>query len=116
VNSIAGASVHATLPSYVRYVQGDAAITYDPVTHGVTWAAGEVPAGSAYGAPKTAAFQVALLPSTSQRGTSPVLMSSISYTGTDRFTKLSVEGMASEVSTQTIQDVGFQGIQGEVVR
>ena len=117
VNSVAGAAVKGTLPPYVRFVgptsPTDGSITYDSNTRVVTFLAGEVPAG---GVLKRGAFQVALLPSTSQRGTSPVLMSAVSYTGTDRFTKRLLEGSLPSVSTQTMGDAGYQGTQGEVIR
>lgn len=120
VNSVAGGTVRATLPSYVRFVGAlspkDGSITYDENTRVVTWAAGDVPAGTGSTNPKQGSFQVALLPSSSQRGTSPVLMSSISYSGTDRFTKRVLEGTVAEVTTQTTGDAGYQPSFGEVAR
>lgn len=120
VNSVAGAAVKATLPSYVRFMgptsPNDGSITYDENTRTVTWAAGDVAAGTSITGPKKGSFQVALLPSSSQRGTSPVLMSSISYTGTDRFTKRLLEGTVAEVTTQTTADAGYQPAFGEVAR
>lgn len=119
VNSVAGATVRAVLPSYVRFVgatsPSDGSITYDPNSRSVTWAAGEVQAGTK-NSPKQGAFQVALLPSTTQRGTSPVLMSTITYTGTDRFTRRTLSGAAPDVSTQTTGDPAYQGTQGVVAR
>lgn len=113
VNSVAGATMRAVLPSYVRFMSAaDSTVTYDANTRTVSWLAGEVGAGSS----KQGAFQVALLPSFSQRGTSPVLMSSIVFSGTDRFTKRSLEGRAPEVSTQTTGDAGYQSAHGEVAR
>lgn len=120
VNSVAGTVVRATLPSYVRFVgatsPNDGSITYDENTRTVTWAAGEVAAGTSATSPKQGAFQVALLPSSSQRGTSPILMSGISYSGTDRFTRRLLEGTVAEVTTQTTQDPGYQPAFGEVAR
>lgn len=120
VNSVAGASVKAVLPPYVRFMgptnPSDGSITYDENSRTVTWAAGEVDAGTTTASPKRGSFQVALLPSFSQQGTSPVLMSSISYTGTDRFTKRVLEGVGQDVTTQTLRDPGFGGVQGEVAR
>ena len=120
VNSVAGTVVRATLPSYVRFVgatsPNDGSITYDENTRTVTWAAGEVPAGTSAASPKQGAFQVALLPSSSQRGTSPILMSGISYSGTDRFTRRPLEGTVAEVNTQTTKDPGYQPAFGEVAR
>ncbi len=117
VNSVAGATMRAVLPSYVRYVSSnDSNVTYDANTRTVTWTAGDVAAGTTATNPKQSAFQVALLPSTSQRGTSPVLVTSITYSGTDRFTKRVLEGTVPEVSTQTSQDPGYQAAFGEIAR
>ena len=113
VNSVAGASLRAVLPSYVRFISSqDSAITYDATTRTVSWSAGDVAAGTS----KQGAFQVALLPSSSQRGTSPVLMSSITFSGTDRFTKRALEGRAPDVTTQITGDAGYQSGNGEVAR
>lgn len=118
VNAVAGASVTAKLPSYVRYtgttVPNDGSVTYDATTRTVTWAAGDVPANGATA--KQMAFQVALLPSLSQRGTSPVLVSQVSYAGTDRVTKRAVEGTTYEVTTETVADPQYQSSFGQVVR
>lgn len=117
VNSVAGATMRAVLPSYVRYVRSnDNTVTYDAATRTVTWSAGDVPAGTTVANPKQSAFQVALLPSTSQKGTSPVLANTITYSGTDRFTKRALEGTVPEVSTQTSQDPGYQASFGEIAR
>lgn len=120
VNSVAGATVQAVLPSYVRYLGVtsplDASVAYDPSTRVVTWTAGEVAAGTTAMSPKQGAFQVAFLPSISQQGTSPVLVSSITYSGTDRFTKKQLTGSVYDVTTQTSLDPGFLGTMGQVAR
>ncbi len=120
VNAVAGSSVTATLPSYVRFTgatsPNDGSITYDPVTRVVTWNAGEIAAGTTSTSPKQAAFQVALLPSITQRGTSPVLVSQVSYAGTDRFTKRAIQGTAYDVTTQTTSDPAYKTGFGEVAR
>lgn len=120
VNSVAGASVQARLPSYVRFLgvtsPSDGTIAYDPNSRVVTWTAGDVSAGTLASNPKKGAFQVALLPSISQQGTSPVLASSITYSGTDRFTKQQLTGSVYDVTTQTSSDPGFLGTMGQVAR
>jgi hypothetical protein len=120
VNSVAGATVQASLPSYVRYLgvtsPADGSITYDASTRIVTWAAGTVAAGTSASAPKRAAFQVALLPSISQKGTSPALVSSITYSGEDGFTKQQLTGSVYDVTTQTTGDPGYLGSMGQVDR
>lgn len=118
VNSVGGAVVSGTLPSYVRYLrsgQSDGSITYNATTRTVTWNAGDVPAGTGNGStPKTAAVQVALLPSVSQRGTSPILMSTVTLSGTDRFTQKALSSVRPDVTTQSVTDPSYQPGNGEV--
>ena len=114
VNAVADATVSGVLPSYVRYVgatsPSDGTVSYNAATRTVTWRSGEI----AEGASDTAAFQVALLPSASQRGTSPVLMSSIQATGVDRFTQKALSVSQSDITTQTIADPAYAQGKGEV--
>ena len=114
VNSVADATVSGVLPSYVRYVgatsPADGTVSYNAATRTVTWRAGEVAAGST----RRASFQVALLPSASQRGTSPVLMSSVKATGTDRFTQKALLETRPDITTQTVADPTYVQGKGEV--
>lgn len=114
VNSVADATVSGVLPSYVRYVgatsPADGSVSYNAATRTVTWRAGEVAAGSA----RRASFQVALLPSASQRGTSPVLVSSVKATGTDRFTQKALTETRPDITTQTVADPAYVQGKGEV--
>ncbi|HWH16092.1 MAG TPA: hypothetical protein VNU25_00670 [Candidatus Paceibacterota bacterium] len=116
VNSVADAVVSGTLPSYVTYARAitpaDGTLAFNETTRAVTWRAGEVAAGQGYGSPaRTASFEVVLLPSTAQRGTSPVLMSTPTVTGVDRFTQKQLSNSHASVSTQP-QDAtaGFTGV------
>ncbi|HEX2792162.1 MAG TPA: hypothetical protein VHO23_00350 [Candidatus Paceibacterota bacterium] len=115
VNSVAGAIVTATLPSYVRYTGAvspeGANVSYNASTRTVTWLAGDVPAGTEA---KAVSFQVALTPSTSQRGTMPVLVTGQTVTGTDRFTGAKLEGDRRELTTQIENDPAYQGTFGQV--
>lgn len=101
VNSVGGTVVSAILPSYVRFTgvvnPKDAAVTYNETTRTVTWNAGDVPAGTTA---KSVHFQIALTPSASQRGTSPILVQGASYAGTDRFTGERLEGTVQELTTE----------------
>lgn len=114
VNSVADATVTGVLPSYVQYTgkttPTDGSVSYNAATRTVTWRAGEVAAGAA----RRASFQVALLPSASQRGTSPVLVSRISVTGTDRFTQKALTETRADITTQTITDPAYVQGKGEV--
>jgi len=114
VNSVADTVVSGVLPSYVRYVgatsPADGSVSYNAATRTVTWRAGEIAAGAS----DSSAFQVALLPSASQRGTSPILMSSIKVTGTDRFTQKPISLTRPEITTQTVSDPSYMQGKGEV--
>jgi len=114
VNSVADTVVSGVLPSYVRYVgatsPADGSVSYNAATRTVTWRAGEIAAGAS----DSSAFQVALLPSASQRGTSPILMSSIKVTGTDRFTQKPISLTRPEITTQTVSDPSYVQGKGEV--
>lgn len=105
VNTVADASVSGVLPSYVRFVRAispaDGSLSYSETSRTVTWRAGEVAAGAGYGSPaRTASFEVVLLPSIAQRGTSPVLMTAPSVTGVDRFTQKQLANTHASVTTQ----------------
>lgn len=98
VNSVANASVSMTLPSYVRYTgQATEGVKYNESTRTVTWAAGNLSAN----AKGDAAFQVALTPSASQKGSAPTLTSQISVTGFDRFSQNQIQTNLPAVTTNT---------------
>ncbi len=111
VNTIANASVRATLPSYVRYT-GEATgdVSYNATTREVVWTVGDM----APNASREAAFQVALLPSVSQKGTSPALTSAITLTGFDRFASKEVTSTAAAVTTRADSDPAFESSFGIV--
>ncbi len=115
VNSVGGAKVVATLPSYVTFTgnvqPSDGSVTYNAATREVTWVVGDMPAGTAA---RTAAFQVSLLPSTSQRGTSPVLVFPQTISGFDRFVEAQITGTAPEITIKTQTDPGYNSSFGTV--
>ena len=103
VNTVADATVTGTLPSYVRFVSStDPSITYNETSRTVTWKAGEVASGAGFSVgARQGTFEVAVLPSASQRGTSPVLMSSLEVRGVDRYTQGQIEGAGAAITTDT---------------
>ena len=98
LNSVGGAKVTATLPSYVTFTgtldPANSGITYNDATRTVTWDVGDLNPG----ATSAAAFQVAVLPSASQSGTSPIVVSAASFAGTDRFTQQAVSAEAQPLT------------------
>lgn len=93
VNAVADAAVKATLPSYVRYVGGTNVI-YNPTSREVSWAVGEIPA---HASARSVSFEVAYLPSTSQIGVTPVIVTSPTLTGFDRYIQQTVTATAPSI-------------------
>jgi len=82
VNAIADTVVKATLPYYVRFVSSNNGVMYNESTREVSWSVGEV---GAHASVQSASFQVAFLPSSSQSGSSPAIVSAATLTGFDRY-------------------------------
>lgn len=114
-NTIANGVVSATLPTYVTYLaapQGSG-ISYDPGSRTVTWTLGDVKAGTGFTNPaRTASFQVSLLPSASQRGTSPSLTGAASFMGQDRFAQVQVNATAAGPTTALGSEQGYTPAMG----
>jgi hypothetical protein len=109
-NTIANAVGQALLPPYVKFVKGDADITYDQTTRMVKWALGDVKPGAGFSLPiRQASFQVTLTPSTSQVGTSPQLTGTLLVSGQDRFAQVSVDTSAPAPTTD-VSDASGQGV------
>ncbi|MBU6214832.1 hypothetical protein KGM48_03280 [Patescibacteria group bacterium] len=105
-SAIAGGTMSTILPSYVAYVgptSGSGDFSYDSKSRTVTWNIGDL-------APSTSmagAFQVSLVPSTSQKGMAPQLTGSASFTGYDRFAGTQITAIADPVTTETKNDPGY---------
>lgn len=113
-NPVAGTQVLATLPSYVRFTgatsPADGSVKYNETTRTVTWAAGDVVSTGT----KSVSFQVALTPSISQQGMSPILVNAQQVSGVDRFTQKPVSGSVRELTTQTTTDPAYTAAFGVV--
>ncbi len=113
-NNIADTVVTATLPSYVTWVDktsGSGVVQYDPVQRIVTWEAGSVKANAA----AFASFQVELLPSKSQIGTTPVLVGEQRLRAEDLFTGEVVRAVSQAVTTEMSTETGHPKGNGRVV-
>ncbi len=112
-SGIAGASLSATLPNYVSYAgitAGTGNFSYDTGSRTVTWTAGDLPATTNV----QGAFQVSFTPSTSQKGSVPLLTSKVSFSGYDRFAALQITGVADPVTTETKNDPGYVPVNATV--
>ncbi len=102
-NSISGAVVTATLPSYVEWAgetAGAGAWSYNPSTRTVEWRAGSVNAGGEV----SGTFKVNFLPSSSLVGRTPTLVETAALRSQDNFTgstlRHSVGAVTAELSGQ----------------
>lgn len=115
VNSVGGAVVTTSLPSFVRFTgatsPADGSISYNETTRILSWNVGDVPAGTST---KEASFQVAVLPSLSQRGEVLELVREQLVSGTDRFTGKKVTDSAPAVTTEIRSDPAYQSSFGVV--
>ena len=91
-----------TLPDYVRFTgktsTKNGTITYDASSRVVTWNIGDISSNAGV----DGAFQIALLPSSSQEGTSPRLIGTQNLTGSDTFTKKSVSVNSDPLTTASV--------------
>ncbi len=97
-NALANANVSAVLPSYVKWVEGGATdASYNPNGKSVTWTIGDMAAGIT----RNTSFRVSLVPSLTQVGNTPSLMSDLRVSAFDRFIRQGVERAAALVTTAT---------------
>lgn len=116
-NTIANASVSASLPTYVNFVAAapGSGVTYDSKSRTVTWTMGDIKAGTGFGSSaRTAAFQVSITPSTSQRGQSPALVGASTLSGQDRFAQTQVSANAGSPTTQISNEPGYSSNMGTI--
>ncbi len=98
-NSISGAIVTATLPSYVEWLNdtaGDGAWSYNPSTRNIEWRAGQVNAGGEV----SGTFKVNFLPSSSLVGRTPTLVETAALRSQDNFTGSTLRHSVGAVTTE----------------
>jgi hypothetical protein len=109
-NSVSEVKVKATLPSYMRWMAlsspSSESISYNSVGGEVTWDVGRIEAGGTSIA-REVAFQVALLPSLTQIGSSPIIVNEQTLSGKDRFTGSTLRNAKEELTTRLTTDTGF---------
>ncbi len=105
LNAVAGTKVTMKLPPNVRYTgiasAGDS-FAFDAQTRLITWAVGDLLAGSS----QEAAFQIGFTPTAAQSGREPDLVTDIIVSGTDRFTQTPVSAGGERLTTDTPNDPG----------
>ena len=114
-NALTGTIVEATLPQYVRWVNESSAllgtISYNATTRALTWKIGDVNAAAIV----SAAFKVSLLPSVSQVGTIPPLVTDIRLKSNDRFTGSIIRATAPDLTTDLPGDPDNSKHDGRVI-
>jgi hypothetical protein len=117
-NDISGATVRGVLPPGITWKNivssgtGQPQPTYDRNRSEVVWNIGSLPfgAGTSAGNRYEATFQISLAPSQTQRGTTPVLIKNVSFSGTDAFTKQNIVSTAPDVTTGSLVDRPSEGV------
>lgn len=112
-NEISNVVTTATLPSYVTWLDqtsGTGGIAYDSARRTITWTVNSVGANAA----AFGSFQVSLLPSKSQIGTSPTLLGQQRMKADDQFTGAVVRGVNAAITTEMSQEAGHPRDNGRV--
>lgn len=112
-NNVSDASVSAFLPPYVRWLgkiqPEDADVSYNQTTGEVVWRAGAVLKGAGISsAAKELAFQISFLPSVSQVGSQPTLVSEATLSGKDDFTGAFLRDVKYALTTYLESDPQFK--------
>ncbi|MFM2424146.1 MAG: hypothetical protein RLZZ70_537, partial [Candidatus Parcubacteria bacterium] len=112
-NDVTGAVMTTALPQYVSWQNqqtGDGTIVFNPVSKEITWTAGDIEAGKE----KQVSFQVALLASQNQIGSTPAMLAAQRFRATDRFTGEVVRAEAAPLSTELSDEAGYEKGNGVV--
>ena len=120
-NDARAAEVHAFLPIYVHWLgvtsPSSEVLTWNPDKSEVIWRIGDMVAGTGYGRPqRQVSFQIQLLPSLSQVGTSPDVLQGVDINAIDSFTSATLENSTDNLTTQMPTDPKFSSDPGAVVR
>ena len=113
-NDIANAEVTAVMPSYVQWLDntsGVGELTYDSTRHILKWKVNSVDAYDA----AFASFQVAIKPSKSQVGETPVLLREQQFKAEDKFTGTVVRHASPAITTEIPKSKEYKKGNGRVV-
>ncbi len=109
-NAVNDAVIKATLPTGITWknvvssVAGQAQPTFDRNKNQVIWNIGQLPFGAGTSNPYEVSFQVGIIPSSTQSGKSPTLITGGTFTGIDSFTQQSVLVNLNELNTSDTVD------------
>lgn len=114
-NEMENAEVTATLPRYVSWLDltnGDGTVTFNPSSRTILWNIGEVGDNT----DSVVSFTVGFLPSISQVGESPTLLSSQNFKATDKFTGTVIRDSHKAVTIELSSEMGYTQEDGIVLR
>jgi hypothetical protein len=115
-NEIENLTISGQLPDNVSFtgrqtVSQGSSIKYDPTTNTVSWSDSKInPTFASTSKIVGIAFEVAIVPTESQIGTSPPLITNISLSGTDGWTNAWVTAKGSSVTTDLPGDILADGL------
>jgi len=110
VNNISKAKVFSTLPSWARFVGPISPpaedLVYNPSSKEITWNIGGISRGTGImGESKEVAFQIAIIPSISQVGSSPYIINDAILTGHDDFANVDIRVNKGSLNTKLMNDL-----------
>jgi hypothetical protein len=111
-NNISRATVHSSLPPWVRYIgpvsPESEDLTYNATTKELTWNAGNVPKGAGLtGSARQVSFKIGFSPSLSQVGQTPLLTNDATLTGHDDFANVDIRVNKTALTTRLSSDPAF---------
>jgi hypothetical protein len=114
-NDVTDAVVSTSLPQYVNWKNlsvGDGTLTFNPISKELTWTIGAITAGTI----KQTTFQIGLLPSQNQIGTTPAVLGTQRLRATDRFTSEVIRAENVPASSELDPTSGFEVENGKVLK
>ena len=119
-NNISKSVVRATIPQWMKFVgsisPASENLTYNSFSKEIVWNAGTIGRGSGINtAGRSVSFQIAITPSLSQVGTTPVIINEAVLTGHDDFANVEVRVGKMPLRTSLDNDPAFPANGGTVV-
>lgn len=117
---ISRAKVSASLPPWIKFAGSTSPagedLTYNAGSKQVVWNIGSIPRGAGLTVVgKEVSFQVKLVPSLSQVGTTPLLLNAATLTGHDDFANVNVTATKAAINTRLSSDPSFPPTGDKVV-
>ncbi len=114
-NDVTGGTLVTSLPQYVNWKNvssGDGSLVFNPISKELTWTVGAITAGTK----KAITFQVGLLPSQNQIGSTPAILGAQRFRATDRFTNEVIRAEGVPASSELGPESGLEEENGKVLK